>query len=106
MGSLRGRRAKTVFVIVVWSEGVMKRRWVWWRGLRENEEKKEKRRGGRGVGMRERENLKKKMRENKRRKARKGKCVRGKVKRVLLNKLFFLLQSCYSGLLKIAVHCS
>ena len=29
-------------------------------GLRENEEKNEKRRGGRGVGMRERENQEKK----------------------------------------------
>ena len=39
-----------------------------WLGLRENEGKKEKkRRGDRGVGMGERENQRKKMRENKRR---------------------------------------
>ena len=58
--------------------------------MSENEQKKKKR-GGRGVGVGERENQKKKkMRKNMRISAQKGKCVRGKVKRVLLNKSFFL----------------
>ena len=44
MGSLRGRRAEAVFVMVVRSEGVVKRRWIWRSELRENEEKKKKKR--------------------------------------------------------------
>ena len=64
MGSLRGRRAEAVFVMVglvrgsseaemglaAWVEGKKARL-----GLRENEENK-KRRGGRGIGVGEREN--------------------------------------------------
>ena len=64
MGSLRGRRAEAVFVMVVRSEGVVKRRWIWRSELRENEEKKKKGRGGRGVSVGERENQKKNKEEN------------------------------------------
>ena len=66
MGSLRGRRAEAVFVMVVRSEGVVKRRWIWRSGLRENEGKKKKKkgRGGRGVSVGERENQKKNKEEN------------------------------------------
>ena len=52
MGSLRGRRAEAVFVMVIRLEGVVKHRWVWRHGLREGKERTKK---------------KKKMRENKRR---------------------------------------
>ena len=59
MGSLRGRRAEAVFVMVVRSEGVVKRRWIWRSGLSENEGKKKRERRQRRKRGRKREPEKK-----------------------------------------------
>ena len=103
MCSLRGRRAEAVFVMMVRSEGVVKRRWIggvgWGKGRAawvegERRKNKKKKRGGRGVGVGERENQKKNWGKSRgdRREKNEGKPEKMGAKKgsgVLLNKHFF-----------------